>query len=70
MTCGYSTKPSAEAFCEATLLAQLRGEQWCEMQEKGRPEIFVLVRNLRSAAYRLALATIVMEQQQDDLQFI
>ncbi|XP_058082117.1 ribonucleases P/MRP protein subunit POP1 isoform X2 [Magnolia sinica] len=64
-----STKPVAEAFCEAALLAQLRGEQWSEMQEKGRPEIFVLVRNLRSAAYRLALATIVVEQQAEDMEF-
>ncbi|KAJ8620503.1 hypothetical protein MRB53_029032 [Persea americana] len=65
-----STKPAAEAFCEATLLAHLRTEQWGEMQEKGRPDVFVLVRNLRSAAYRVALATIVLEQQQDDLEFM
>lgn len=65
-----STKPAAEAFCDATLLAQLRAEQWREMQEKGRPDVFVLVRNLRSAAYRVALATIVLEQQQDDLEFM
>ncbi|XP_058085161.1 uncharacterized protein LOC131232728 isoform X2 [Magnolia sinica] len=65
-----STKPVAEAFCEAALLARLRGEQWSEMQEKGRPEIFVLVRNLRSAAYRLALATIVVEQQVEDMEFM
>lgn len=67
---GYSTKPAAEAFCDATLLAQLRAEQWREMQEKGRPDVFVLVRNLKSAAYRVALATIVLEQQQDDLEFM
>ncbi|KAF8394676.1 hypothetical protein HHK36_020892 [Tetracentron sinense] len=66
-----SKKPVAEALCEATLLAQLRGEQWDGMPEKRRRrEIFVLVRNLRSAAYRLARSTIVLEQQKEDLEFI
>ncbi|XP_058079821.1 ribonucleases P/MRP protein subunit POP1-like [Magnolia sinica] len=69
VVCGCSTKPVVEAFCEAALLAQLRGDQWSEMQEKGRPEIFVLVRNPRSAAYQLALATIVVEQQAEDMEF-
>ncbi|XP_077218174.1 ribonuclease Ps isoform X2 [Tasmannia lanceolata] len=62
-----STKPVATALCEVTSLAQLRKEQWSEMQEKGRREIFVLVRNLKSTAYRLGLATIVVEQQEEDL---
>ncbi|XP_068642677.1 ribonucleases P/MRP protein subunit POP1-like [Aristolochia californica] len=65
-----STKPVALALCEATLLARLRQEQWGEMQENGRPEIFVLVRNLRSSAYRLALASIVLEDQEADAIFL
>ncbi|KAL5983522.1 hypothetical protein ACLOJK_017609 [Asimina triloba] len=65
-----SAKPVAEAFCEATMLACLRGEQWRELQEKGRPDVFVLVRNMRSTAYRLALATIVLEQQEEDMEFM
>ncbi|WCJ22338.1 Ribonucleases P/MRP protein subunit POP1 [Euphorbia peplus] len=61
-----SKKPVAEAFCEAILLAELRKEQWNEMEMKRRrKEIYVLVRNLRSSAYRLALASIVLEQQED-----
>ncbi|XP_015890689.3 ribonucleases P/MRP protein subunit POP1 isoform X2 [Ziziphus jujuba] len=61
-----SKKPVAEAFCEAVLLAQLRQVQWNEMSVKRRrKEIYVLVRNLRSSAYRLALATIVLEQHED-----
>uniref|UniRef100_A0A2P2L4N0 Uncharacterized protein LOC105138000 n=1 Tax=Rhizophora mucronata TaxID=61149 RepID=A0A2P2L4N0_RHIMU len=66
-----SKKPVAEAFCEATLLARLRQEQWKRMPEKQRrTEIYVLVRNLRSSAYRLGLATIVLEQQVDDVGFL
>ncbi|CAL5397260.1 unnamed protein product [Camellia sinensis] len=66
-----SKRPSAEALCEAILLARLREEQWKEMPVKQRrKEIYVLVRNLRSTAYRLALATIVLEQQEDDLVFM
>ncbi|KAL5791959.1 hypothetical protein ACOSP7_000553 [Xanthoceras sorbifolium] len=66
-----SKKPMAEAFCEAVLLARLREEQWNEMPVKRRrKEIYVLVRNLRSSAYRLALATIVLEQQEDDVIFM
>ncbi|KAL9435514.1 hypothetical protein AB3S75_021732 [Citrus x aurantiifolia] len=66
-----SKKPVAQAFCEAVLLALLREEQWNEMPEKQRrKEIYVLVRNLRSSAYRLALATIVLEQQEDDVNFL
>ncbi|KAL7226950.1 hypothetical protein ACSBR1_021923 [Camellia fascicularis] len=66
-----SKRPSAEALCEAILLARLREEQWKEMPVKRwRKEIYVLVRNPRSTAYRLALATIVLEQQEDDLVFM
>lgn len=61
----------ATAFCEAVLLARLREEQWNEMPVKRRrKEIYVLVRNLRSSAYRLALATIVLEQQEEDVNFM
>ncbi|KAK1319244.1 hypothetical protein QJS10_CPB04g01008 [Acorus calamus] len=62
-----SVKPTAEAICEATLLAQLRSEQWCELQEEAKAEVFVLVRNLRSTTYRLALATVVLERQDSDV---
>ncbi|XP_065860305.1 ribonucleases P/MRP protein subunit POP1 isoform X2 [Euphorbia lathyris] len=66
-----SKKPAAEAFCEAILLADLRREQWNEVAVKWRrKEIYVLVRNLRSSAYRLALASIVLEQQEEDLEFL
>ncbi|XVF72760.1 hypothetical protein PTKIN_Ptkin12aG0146300 [Pterospermum kingtungense] len=66
-----SKKPTAEAFCEAVLLACLRERQWNEMPvNRRRKEIYVLVRNLRSSAYRLALATIVLEQQEDDVRFL
>ncbi|KAL2934893.1 Ribonucleases P/MRP protein subunit POP1 [Bienertia sinuspersici] len=63
-----SKKPAAVAFCEAVLLARLRHEQWSQVPaKKRRKEIFVLVRNLRSTAYRLALATIVLERQEEDV---
>ncbi|XP_039012024.1 ribonucleases P/MRP protein subunit POP1-like isoform X1 [Hibiscus syriacus] len=66
-----SKKPTAVAYCEAVLLACLREEQWKEMAVKRRrKEIYVLVRNLRSSAYRLALATIVLEQQEEDVRFL
>ncbi|GAV83063.1 POP1 domain-containing protein/POPLD domain-containing protein [Cephalotus follicularis] len=66
-----SKKPAAEAFCEAVLLARLREEQWNEMPVMHqRKEIYVLVRNLRSSAYRLALATIVLEQQNEDVRYM
>lgn len=64
-----SSKPVAVALCEAKLLAMLRVQQWNQTQET-RPEIFVWVRNMRSAAYRRALATIVLEQQKEDLEFL
>lgn len=56
------------ALCEAVPLARLRHEQWSQVPaKKRRKEIFVLVRNLRSTAYRLALATIVLEGQEEDV---
>ncbi|RXH68413.1 hypothetical protein DVH24_030746 [Malus domestica] len=66
-----SKKPVAEAFCEAVVLARLREEQWDSVPAKRRrKEIYVLVRNLRSSAYRLALATIVLEHQEEDVEFL
>ncbi|PRQ45218.1 hypothetical protein RchiOBHm_Chr3g0487761 [Rosa chinensis] len=66
-----SKKTVAQAFCEAVLLAHIRGEQWDMMPVKRRrKEIYVLVRNLRSSAYRLALATIVLEDQEEDVEFL
>ncbi|KAI3968273.1 hypothetical protein MKX01_018576 [Papaver californicum] len=75
VTAGFvrgSAKPVAEAFCEAYLLSELRREQWKSMQEKQKKEqeIFVLVRNPRSVAYRLALATIILEQKTEDVEFM
>nr|AAY82263.1 hypothetical protein At2g47290 [Arabidopsis thaliana] len=59
-----SKKPAAEAFCDAVLLGRLRDEQWRDKDVRRRKkQIYVLVRNLRSSAFRLALATIVLEQQ-------
>jgi len=61
----------AEGFCEAVLLSHLREEQWKEMPMKQRRrEIYVLVRNLRSTAYRLALASIVLEHKENDIGFL
>ncbi|XP_059629281.1 ribonucleases P/MRP protein subunit POP1 isoform X2 [Cornus florida] len=66
-----SKKPVAGAMCEAVCLARLREEQWNSMPVKQRRmEIFVLVRNLRSTAYRLALATIVLERWDEDLEYV
>ncbi|XP_052176173.1 ribonucleases P/MRP protein subunit POP1 isoform X2 [Diospyros lotus] len=66
-----SKKPAAEALCEATLLARLREKQWNAMPVKQRrKDVYVLVRNLRSTACRLALATIVLELQGEDLEFM
>lgn len=64
-----SKKPVAVAFCEAVLLAHLRKEQWKNLPRKRKKEIYVLVRNLRSSSYRLALATIVLEEH-EDLEFM
>ncbi|KAK4279855.1 hypothetical protein QN277_011562 [Acacia crassicarpa] len=66
-----SKKLVAEGFCEAVLLARLREEQWKEKPPKRRKmEIYVLVRNPRSSVYRLALASIVLEHQENDLEFL
>nr|XP_027114112.1 uncharacterized protein LOC113732501 [Coffea arabica] len=66
-----SKKHVAIALCEAVLLAHLREDQWKTISvSKRRKEIYVLVRNLRSTAYRLALATIVLEAQEEDLEFM
>lgn len=66
-----SKKPVAGALCEAVLLARLREEQWKAVPAKRRrKEIYVLVRNLRSTAYRLALAEIVLEQQEQDTDYM
>jgi len=59
----------AVAFCEAKLLAVLRRQQWAHESLQSR-EICVLVRNARSGAYRRALATIVLEHQESDLEFL
>ncbi|XP_071690398.1 ribonucleases P/MRP protein subunit POP1 [Rutidosis leptorrhynchoides] len=60
--------PVAKGLCDAVLLARLRHEQWSSVTLKRRKtEIYVLTRNLRSTAYRLALASIVLEHQQEDL---
>lgn len=64
-----SKKPVAVALCEAVCLAHLREEQWKAVGvRKRRKDIYVLVRNLRSTAYRLALASIVLEQWEDDVE--
>ncbi|KAK4369445.1 hypothetical protein RND71_013237 [Anisodus tanguticus] len=64
-----SKKPVAVALCEAVCLARLREEQWKAVGvRKRRKEIYVLVRNLRSTAYRLALASIVLEHYEDDIE--
>ncbi|XP_038894741.1 uncharacterized protein LOC120083179 isoform X2 [Benincasa hispida] len=65
-----SKKPVAEGLCEATLLARLREQQWDGMFAKKKEQIYVLVRNLRSSAYRVALAIVILEQQEDDLEFM
>ncbi|KAL4202426.1 hypothetical protein AMTRI_Chr02g263670 [Amborella trichopoda] len=65
-----SRRMVAMGFCEGVALARLREEQWKEMVEKGRSEVMVLVRNLRSSAYRPGYATIVLEHQNDDLEFM
>ncbi|KAL6503576.1 hypothetical protein OROGR_025499 [Orobanche gracilis] len=66
-----SKKATAVAFCNTSLLAMLREEQWKAVPARQRKkEIYVLVRNMRSTAYRLALATIVLEQQEKDVEFM
>jgi hypothetical protein len=59
----------AMAFCDIRILAALRRQQYIHTQTK-RPEIFVLARNMKSTAYRRAVATIVLEQQQEDVHFL
>ncbi|KAL3652749.1 hypothetical protein CASFOL_002430 [Castilleja foliolosa] len=66
-----SKKATAGALCEANILSMLRDEQWKAVPVRQRKkEIYVLVRNMRSTAYRLALATIVLEQQEKDVEFM
>ncbi|KAK4421658.1 hypothetical protein Salat_2116400 [Sesamum alatum] len=66
-----SKRATASALCDASLLSGLRKEQWKALPvRQRRKEIYVLVRNLRSTAYRLALATIVLEQQEQDVKFM
>ncbi|GFP87150.1 hypothetical protein PHJA_000858700 [Phtheirospermum japonicum] len=66
-----SKKATAGALCEASVLSMLRDEQWKAVPVRQRKkEIYVLVRNIRSTAYRLALATIVLEQQEKDVEFM
>lgn len=63
--CRGSVPAVAVAFCEGTILGQLRAEQWNETKWKKKSEIFVLVRNMKSTVYRPALAAIVLEEIQD-----
>ncbi|KAF8033426.1 hypothetical protein BT93_D2132 [Corymbia citriodora subsp. variegata] len=61
----------SRTFCEVNNLAHLREEQWTEMSlERRKKEIYVLGGTMRSSAYRLASATIVLEQRENDLEFI
>lgn len=63
--CRGSVPAVALAFCEGTILGQLRAEQWNETKWKKKSQIFVLVRNMKSTVYRPALAAIVLEEIQD-----
>nr|GMC46859.1 ribonucleases P/MRP protein subunit POP1 isoform X1 [Ipomoea batatas] len=65
-----SKKPVALALCEAINLACLREDQWRVPSIKRRKEIYVLVRNLRSTAYRLAMANIILEQREEDIEYM
>lgn len=66
-----SNKPLAGGLCDAVLLAHLRREQWsCVAVKKRKKEVYVLTRNLRSTSYRLALVSIALEHQQEDLDHI
>jgi len=67
--CSNGQDAVAVAFCEAKLLALLRRQQWAHENLQNR-DICVLVRNARSAAYRRALATIILEHQESDLEFL
>ncbi|MCD7448317.1 hypothetical protein HAX54_040758 [Datura stramonium] len=59
-----SKKPVTVDLCKAVCLAHLREEQWKAVGVRKRRK----VRNLRSTAYRLALASIVLEQWEDDVE--
>uniref|UniRef100_A0A7N0UN87 Uncharacterized protein n=1 Tax=Kalanchoe fedtschenkoi TaxID=63787 RepID=A0A7N0UN87_KALFE len=62
-----SKKVAACAFCDASLLGLMRREQWRNIPAKNRKrDIYVLVRNLRSNTYRLAIANVVLEHQESD----
>ncbi|XP_019168248.1 PREDICTED: ribonucleases P/MRP protein subunit POP1-like isoform X1 [Ipomoea nil] len=65
-----SKNPVAVALCEAINLACLREDQWRAPSIKRRKEIYVLVRNLRSTAYRLAMANIILEQREEDIEYM
>ncbi|KAF6141954.1 hypothetical protein GIB67_037922 [Kingdonia uniflora] len=56
-----------ELLCSIMIPISIK-EQWDGIEVKERKkEIYVLVRSLRSVAYRLALATIILEQQDEDV---
>ncbi|XP_019179404.1 PREDICTED: uncharacterized protein LOC109174617 isoform X1 [Ipomoea nil] len=65
-----SKKGVAVALCEAINLACLREDQWRAPSIKRSKEIYVLVRNLRSSAYRLAMANIILEQREEDIEYM
>ncbi|KAJ3702893.1 hypothetical protein LUZ61_006598 [Rhynchospora tenuis] len=56
-------------FCDIRILAALRRQQYLQTEIK-TPDIFVLVRNMKSSAFRRAVATIFLEQQLEDLLFL
>lgn len=64
-----SSKPAAVAFCEAKILQGLK-EQQERVAGSTRAEIFVLVRNLKSNTFRRALATVLLDEEGEDLDFI
>ncbi|KAH9330580.1 hypothetical protein KI387_002688, partial [Taxus chinensis] len=63
--CRGSVPASAVAMCEGIILGHLRAEQWKDAKWRNKPEIFVLVRNMKSTMYRPALASIVLEEHED-----
>ncbi|CAM8904449.1 unnamed protein product [Rhodiola kirilowii] len=66
-----SKKAKACSFCDASLLGCVRQEQWRNLPTKKRKkDIYVLVRNLKSNTYRLAVANIVLEHQAADTEFM
>ncbi|KAF3783268.1 Ribonucleases P/MRP protein subunit [Nymphaea thermarum] len=64
-----SVKPAAEALCEFSMLAQLSKEQPTQ-KGKGKNQVMVLVRNPTSIVFRPGLATVLLQQQEDDLSFM